>query len=336
MAMCIRASMARSVFVVALLTALAPPALAFDLQGHRCARSLAPENTLHAFARALSIGVTTIELDLSIAKDGAVVVSHDRRLNPDITRLSTGEWLSAPGPTIMSLTLEEIQRFDVGQIKPGTAYAKLFPDQQLYKRAWIPTLAEVVALTRKAGNEEVRFNIETKLSPLAAEDTVDPEAFARSVIAEVGRLGISERVSIQSFDWRTLASVARIAPNVPLVFLTLERGQNDNIWKGRGAVSPWTGLDAAAYDNRTARIVHAAGGKIWSPLFRDIDSDAIREAKSLGLAVVVWTVNEKADMARLIELGVDGIITDRPDRLREVLAEKGMPLPRSTPIAAGQ
>jgi glycerophosphoryl diester phosphodiesterase len=326
--------MARIAPAFASLLLLAAPALAFDLQGHRGARGLAPENTLPAFAQALSLGVTTLELDLAVTKDGQLVVAHDRRLNPDITRSSNGSWIASPGPTVTSLTLAEVKQYDVGRIKPGTDYAKTFAEQRGADKIAMPLFAEVVALARKAGSEVVRFNIETKLSPLASAETVDPEAFARAAIAEVRRLGIERRTTIQSFDWRTLAIVAREAPEIERVYLTLERGANDNVWKGRNATSPWTGLNAADHGNRTPRLVQAAGGRIWSPNFRDLDAATLAEAKSLGLSVVVWTINDAAEMERHVDMGVDGIITDRPDRLREVLIRKRVAVPAATPVTA--
>src|SRR5262249_7827545 len=125
----------------------ASAAAAFDLQGHRGARGLAPENTLEAFATALSIGVTTLEFDLAITRDGILVVSHDSRLKPDHTRGPDGEFLDAEGPAIRSLTLAEVKRYDVGRLKPGTAYAAAFPEQRGMDGARIPTLMEVFELT---------------------------------------------------------------------------------------------------------------------------------------------------------------------------------------------
>ena len=144
---------------------VAHPALALDLQGHRGARGLAPENTLPAFATALSLGVTTLELDTGITKDGVVVISHNTTLNPDITRDRAGQWLGGPGPAIYNLTFPELQQYDVGRIKPGTDYAKQFPEQKAVDGTRIPRLAELFALVKKSGNEQIRFNIETKLSP---------------------------------------------------------------------------------------------------------------------------------------------------------------------------
>jgi glycerophosphoryl diester phosphodiesterase len=169
----------------------------------------------------------------------------------------------------------------------------------------------------------MRFNIETKISPSAPEDTLGPEPFARAVIAEIRRLDIASRATIQSFDWRTLAVAAREAPEIARAYLTIERGANETVFKGKG-VSPWTGLDAAAHGNSTPRLVAAAGGEIWSPFFRDLDAAIVGEAKALGLRVIPWTVNESADIERMLALGVDGLITDYPDRAKAILDARGI------------
>ncbi len=312
--------MLRLVCALLALAAPAAPAAAFDLQGHRGARGLLPENTRPAFARAIEIGVTTLELDVGVSADGAVIVAHDRRLNPDITRDGAGNWIAAPGPRLRELSLAELQRFDVGALKPGTDYARSFASQTPVPGTRMPTLAEVAALP---GAARMRFNIETKIAPSAPEDTLGPEPFARAVIAEIRRLDIASRATIQSFDWRTLAVAAREAPEIARAYLTIERGANETVFKGKG-VSPWTGLDAAIYGNSTPRLVAAAGGKIWSPFFRDLDAAIVGEAKALGLTVIPWTVNESADVERMLALGVDGLITDYPDRAKAILDAKGV------------
>jgi glycerophosphoryl diester phosphodiesterase len=311
---------------------LAFPAHAFDIEGHRGARGLMPENTLPAFAKALSLGVTTLEFDLGVTKDGVLVVAHDRRLNPDITRGPDGEWLAHPAPRVRELTLAELRHYDVGAIRPGSDYARTFAAQTALPGTRMPTLDAVFDLVRRAGNAQVRFDVETKISPLAPDDTLPPEEFARTVVAAIDKAGMRARTTLQSFDWRTLTAAAKIAPDLERSYLTLERGAGDNVWKGKGP-SPWTGLDAAAFGNSTPRLVHAAGGRVWSAFFRDLTDAALAEAKALGLKVLAWTVNDPADMARLADMGVDGIITDHPDRLREVLASRGKALPAPTPVA---
>lgn len=328
---------------LAAATCFAGCAAAFDLQGHRGARGLAPENTLPAFARALEVGVTTLELDTGVTRDGVVVVSHDPALNPEIVRDGRGAWLERRGPAIRSLTYEALSRYDVGRLKPGTDYARRYPAQVAVDGTRIPRLSEVFELARRAGNGEVRFNIETKLSPARPDETLAPEAFARAVIAEIRKAGMASRASIQSFDWRTLQVVQKQAPEIATVYLTAQQRYLDNVCTGPGAgnasaspadcaPSPWTAGFQLADHGSVPKMVKAAGGRVWSPDHRDIDAARLAEARSLGLRVVVWTVNEPAQIAKLLDLGVDGIISDRPDLVREEMRRRGMPLPAATPV----
>jgi glycerophosphoryl diester phosphodiesterase len=304
----------------------------FDLEGHRGARGLAPENTLPGFARALGLGVTTLEMDLAVTKDGIVVVTHDSTLNPDLVREPEGTWLLLPGDAIRMLRAVDLRRYDVGRIRPGSAYAKQFPDQVGADGAIVPTLSEVYALARRAGNDEVRFNVETKIDPRWPTRAPSPEAFVKLVLEVVRTAGREGRTTIQSFDWRTLRLVQEAAPEIETVCLTSEEAGDEQLQRGRRGASAWLGgLDADDYGS-VPQLVKAAGCRTWSPRYRDLTADANATAHRLGLRVVPWTVNEPADMKSLIELGVDGIISDRPDRLREVMREKGLPLPRPTPV----
>jgi glycerophosphoryl diester phosphodiesterase len=317
---------ARAAPIVCLL-ALGLPAQAFDLQGHRGARGLAPENTLAGFRLALAVGVTTLETDLAVTRDDVVVIAHDPLLNPDLVRGPDGRWLGAKGPPIRTLTLAELRRYDIGRIDPASRYAAQFPSQRAADGERFPTLAELLALA-KAHGKPVRLNLETKLSPLRPDETADPATFAKLVIGAVREAGLADRVTIQSFDWRTLVEVKKQSPETVTVCLTRETEREDNVKPAGGAPSPWTaGLDLDAHGGSVPRLVQAARCTVWSPLYRNATPARIAEAHQLGLTVVPWTVNDPADMARLIELRVDGLITDYPDRLREVMADKGLPLP---------
>ena len=304
---------------------------AFDMQAHRGGRALWPENTLAAFAHALALGVDTLELDLGVTKDRQVIVSHERGLNPDLTRDSRGEYILAPGTPFIRMTLEDVKRYDVGQIRPGSRYAAAFPDQQAIQGARIPTLAEVFALVRKSGNTSVRLNIETKINPEPPQDTVDPATFATLLIDVVRDEGFAGRVTIQSFDWRTLQSVQKQAPEIPTVYLTQQRGSDPNVAADK-ATRWMAGFDPARYGGSIPRTVRAAGGAVWSPHFQDITAAHVAEAHGLGLTVVPWTVNSEGDMARLIDMKVDGIISDRPDLLRKVAQANGITLPSPVPL----
>ena len=305
-----------------------------DIQGHRGARGLLPENSLPAFARALSIGVTALELDCAITRDGVVVVSHDSTLNPEITRDESGRWITRTDLAISQFTFNELQRFDVGRIDPASDYAARFAHQQPVDNARMPKLEAVFALAHKAGNDTVRFNIETKISPLHPERTVTPEAFAMALIKVIQGHGVQHRALVQSFDWRTLAVVQREAPEIKTVYLSAQQPFMDNIL-AQEASSPWTaGLHVSRFGGSIPRMVRSAGGALWSPCSNDIDAAAVREAQALGLKVVVWTVNTESDMRRMIKLGVDGIISDYPDVLRRVAGERGYVLPAPTPVVA--
>jgi glycerophosphoryl diester phosphodiesterase len=324
--------MTRLCHALIVMTLASSSAMAFDLQGHRGARGLAPENTIAAFTTALGLGVTTLEFDLAMTRDGVLVVHHDEWLNPNITRDANGNFLTERGPALHSLTLDQVKRYDVGRLKPGTPYAARFAGQRPVDGARIPTLAEVFDLVRRAGADHIRFNIETKITPSSGSAVPAPEIFADGVARAIRAAGVTERAAVQSFDWRTLLILRGIAPEIERVCLTTEQPGGDTIQRGRPGPSPWTaGLDVDDHGGSVPRLVAAAGCSVWSPTFRDLTAASVAEAKTLGLKVIPWTVNERADMERLIGLGVDGIITDYPDRLRAAMAARQMPLP--APVA---
>jgi glycerophosphoryl diester phosphodiesterase len=291
---------------------------AFDLQGHRGTRGHEPENTLAAFERALAIGVSTLEMDAAITADGVVVVSHDPMLNPAIVRDASGSWLKGPGPLIRSLTYAELQTYDIGRIDPASAYARQLPSQQPRDGQRFPRLADVFARVKALGADAVRFDIETKVFPNRPADTLAPEPFVQALLAVIRAAGMTPRVMIQSFDWRTLALVQQLEPGMETVYLTT-RGSTDD---GR-----WTAGRLARDYPSIAHMVKAAGGTTWSPrqdLLTEVD---LKRAQALGLKVIPWTVNDPADIDRLIGWGVDGLIGDYPDRIRAAMQRHGLPLP---------
>lgn len=315
---------AARVALALLVAATSGHAAAFDAQGHRGARGLAPENTLVAFERALEIGVTTLELDVGITADGVVVVAHDPYLNPAITRDASGQWLTEKGPLLKSLTLAQLQAYDVGRINPDTPYGKTFSTQAPRDGTRVPTLAALFARVKALGADDVRFNIETKLHPQQPNDTANPEQFARALLNVVREAGMTQRVTIQSFDWRTLQIVQGFEPAIPTVYLSIQTANNDNIRDGH-----WTAGFKIADHGSVPKMVKAAGGAVWSPNGGAVTEALVKEAQALGLKVIPWTINNPADMARLMDWGVDGIITDYPDRLRTLMQQRGLPLPKA-------
>ena len=320
--------------LIAGCAAMAPtPKQHFDLQAHRGGRGLAPENTLAAFSNAVDLGVTTLELDIGLTADGVVVISHDTSLNPDHTRDASGNWLAPKsGAAIRSLTLAQLQTYDVGRLNPASDYGKQFALQQPRDGERIPTLAALFALVqaRGANAATVRFNIETKIDPSKPDETAAPEPMVRALLAEVDKAGMGGRVTVQSFDWRTLALVGQLAPQLPRAYLTTPRTLKDSRWTA--------GIDAAGFASVPQMVraasANAPGPVIWSPAFADLTPAVIKEAQKLGLKVLPWTVNQRADMLRLMDWGSDGLITDYPDVLRDLMRERGLSTPPSGKAAS--
>ena len=204
-------------------------AMAFDIEAHRGGRALFPENTLPSFANALSMGVDTLELDIGITSDEAIVVSHERGLNPDLARAADGLYVAPPGIPFVQLRLQDVRKYDVGQIRPGSAYAAQFPEQRAVPGTPIPTLKEVLDLVRKSGDSHVRLNIETKIDPNHPDQSPEPQHFVALLLALLDAEKFSGRVMVQSFDWRTLQLVQQLAPAIPTVYLTLQKGKSPTV-----------------------------------------------------------------------------------------------------------
>ncbi len=293
-------------------------AVAFDLQGHRGARGLAPENTLAAFERALAIGVDTLESDVHLTADGVAVLHHDAALQPERTRDANGAWIASP-LLLKDLTLAQLQAYDIGRARPGSAAARAFPRQQPHDGERVPTLAQLFALVKARGDERVRFNLEVKMHPQRPEDRPPWEHVVDALLAEVKAAGMDSRVTVQGFDWRALQRVHERAPGLATACLSSQSPRFDTVASGL-----WTAGLTPTTQGSVPQMVKAAGCTIWSPNFADLDEARVKEAHALGLQVLPWTVNERAEMARLIGWGVDGLITDEPDVALALLRERGL------------
>lgn len=280
---------------------------AFEIQGHRGARGLFPENTLEGFARAIGLGVDALELDVALTRDGIPVVFHDPTLSPDIVRGADGAWVE-PGIVIRDLTRAELARYDVGRLRPGSDYARRHPEQSAIDGAAIPDLEAVLRLAADRG---VQVDIELKTLPHRPGLTAGPVEMADCVMALVDRLGVLDRVDIRSFDWRSLAHLRRTRPEVALTWLTNAAAERDpELWWGRAA--PTDPVEAIV-----AAMGEPDGAGCWAPEASGLAREQIARAQEAGLRVIPWTVNEPTEMARLIAWGVDGLCTDRPDLARQ-------------------
>ncbi len=281
--------------------------------GHRGARGLFPENTLEGFAAALALGVDVVELDVALTADGVVVVTHDPALNPNLTRDATGAWLEAPTPLLRSLRAADLLAYDVGRVRPGAAYAAVYADQSPRDGARIPTLEAVLRLNRSA-----QFIVELKTFPGEPGRGARGEELAEAVVAVADAASATPRVTVEGFDWRGPRHLRRSRPDVRLAWLTRAETVRD-------AARWWDGPVPADFGGSVPRAVAAEGGPVWAPDHNDLTEALVQEAHVLGLQVMPWTVNDPADMRRLIAWGVDGLVTDRPDRAQAVTAETNPP-----------
>lgn len=266
-----------------------------DIEGHRGCRGLMPENTVAAMLHAIDIGVSTLEMDVVITRDSQVILSHDTYMSKDISTSPEGNVLTAENEksfNIYGMNYADLKKWDVG-LKPHPG----FPQQKKI-RAYKPTLAEVFdsvsAYIKKNGRNAIQFNIETKTQP--SKDNIghpEPEVFVRLLVNIIQSKKMESSVIIQSFDPRTLEIVHRDYPKIRTALLV-------------------SGMKNA--DARAALSQLSFKPSIFSPEYHLVNSTMISYCHENGIHIIPWTVNEKPEMDRLREMGVDGFITDYPDR----------------------
>ncbi len=274
-----------------------------EIQGHRGARGLWPENTAEGFRRTAALGVDSIETDVAVTADGVAVLSHDPVLHPDMARLGTaarqdGGWIAAPGPAIATMTLAELRRFDVGRLRPGSELAARFPRLVAIDGLGVPTLAEGFA-----ASADVVLDVEIKTFPDGQHVTATPQAMVDLVVAQAAAAGALGRLVVRSFDWRALAHLRLHYPAVPCAVLTSPATCNATWWDG---IEPGASVAATVAD-------FAGKGATWAPEWQSIGATDISAAHALGLRVVPWTVNDPEAMRRLLGWGCDGLCSDEPD-----------------------
>ncbi|WP_253840422.1 glycerophosphodiester phosphodiesterase family protein [Actinokineospora globicatena] len=324
------------------------------MQGHRGARAVRPENTLAAFRYALSVpAVSTLELDTGITEDGAVVVIHDRTINGshcvDTAPVSAGDReFPYVGKRVRDLSLAQIKTLDC-----GSKTLAEFPRQVAVPGERIPTLAEVFAVAKV--RQDIRFNIETKISP-TADDTAPYDVFTRKVVGEITRAGVLGRTTLQSFDWRTIQLAKRIQPRLETVALVWQYGPAEcatiadecslqAVYGNPAVKSPWTGgldwwksRDLATLIRQSGASTVSANWQVHDPAQATVVNPDwyLRQDPSYfhgpdvaglhrrGLKAIPYTVNDEPTLQRVIDLGVDGIISDDPDLLIAVAKRNGL------------
>lgn len=277
-----------------------------DVEGHRGARGLVVENTLPGFEAALDAGVTGIELDVRLSADGQVVVWHDLVLAPNKCRSTQGDLV---GARVDDLTLEQLRSVDVGsQTLPE------FPMQQAAPGARIAPLDEVLALGRQR-SPLVWWTIEVKLEVTDERQVARRSQLVEGTLAAIHRAGVERRCFVHSFDWAVLEVSRDLDPEVLRSALTMARHFSVG--------SPWIGsVDPAEHGGDVVAGAASLGASVLSPDFALVDDDLIERAHARNIAVLPWTVNEPGDLTHMFDLGVDGLVTDFPDRALTLLRDR--------------
>jgi glycerophosphoryl diester phosphodiesterase len=310
-----------------------PPA--FDLQGHRGARGLRPENTLPSLEAALDVGVTSVETDVHLTRDGMAVLCHDPRL---------GEWLFTPlgqapalgpahRPAVCGLTLKELRRYRAdrnpdparfpGQRAEVTSLSQWYAEAHGLDPYAVPTLDDLLRFTAayagepgaragkgdapRARSAAVRFDLELKRVPFHPEAVNDgydgrgPALLERRVLEAVRAHGVAGRTAVRSFDHRCVVYLREMEPALAGSVLMSDTAPAD-----------------------PAELVRRAGGDVYCPNYLFLDEELVQRAHAGGVRVVPWTVNDPDHWRRLLDWGVDGLCTDFPDRLAEHLRARGV------------
>lgn len=295
------------------------------IHGHRGARGVLPENTVIGFRNTLEIGVQIVELDVLTTRDGVPVVTHNPRLMAASTRDAHGSWLSAEGPRIHDLSLAELQRFDVGGLRPGTDYATRYPDQAFMSGQHVPSLVDIAALFSAEPYAACWLNIEIKSNPNKPDFTPPLPEYVAGILRVLREYALLGRVILQSFDWQILKEIQHQAPDVPRSHLSYEPRPNPpmdvNIYDG----SPWmAGAALADANGSLPDLVADLDGAVWSPHHEGLRAENVAIAQARGLVVNAWTVNSASEIQAAIDAGVDGIITDYPARAQRILLAQGL------------
>lgn len=308
----------------------------FDLEAHRGGRDVRPENTLYSYAYAIELGATSIECDMQLTKDGQIVMSHNPILNSDITRDENGNYIKNNKYDIRLMTVDELKKFDVGVMDPNCGeYYDLHGKTQFTYDAKIPTLEELMQLIQSYDDKNIVLNIETKSYPDPAsagyKNNADPKKFVEVFNNIVKKYDMEDRVVLQSFDWQTLIEMKKLNPNISTSALWQEQPSwgrdSESLRRYEKKKSPWLGgLDIKDYQRNPVKAAHAIGADIISPYYTEISKQDVDEAHSLGMKVVPWTVNNEKDMTMLLDMGVDGIISDKPWLLKQVLEKRNIKL----------
>ena len=294
------------------------------IYGHRGARGDLPENTLESFKYLFDNNINAYETDILISKDLIPVITHDFRLDPSLTKDKEGNWIKDENIKIFDLTYDEISKFDVGSLNKLTRYGRRFVNQRSLENQKIPKLSELLELSSKNVLQNLLINLEIKSTPDEKNLTPDPKDLVQIVLNEINNSNLKDKIIISSFDWRILREVKKQSPEIPRAYLTFQQEKGMKIKKTIYSKSPWIDHIPLTIVYDLPKIIKELGGSAWHPYYKDINKKAVKDAHDNNLPVNVWTVNDEDDMLKMIEYGVDGIMTDYPLRLKNLCEKRSI------------
>jgi len=261
-----------------------------------------PANSLEGALRCLALPNDGIEIDVQITSDGHVVAHHDYRLSRDHARLD-GEWLPEAGAPLKTLTLEALQSYDIGRLRPDSAYALRYPDREDMDGVRIPTLRSLLQALKATPGAARMIYVEIKTDPQNPEDAPEPGRIVDAVFADLEAEDYVEHAKIIAFDWQVLRLSTERWPRIKTAHLTIPASLSSK--PAQEGPSPWRdGYDSADHGGSDLAAIKAHGGMEWSPYFTDVTPRTMAEAEALGLLVGPWGLSAGDDIRRMAELGV--------------------------------
>ena len=292
--------------------------------GHRGARGEIAENSIEGFKHTFALGTKAVEFDVVISKDKIPVLYHYFNLMPYLVKDESGNWLKNSELKVFDKSYEELSKYNIGGLDPESKHGKRFKEQKLLKNAKIPKLSELLELASRKENKDVFLNLEVKSTPFKIGLTPTPSDTVSLILKNIDTYKLEDRIIISSFDWRILYELKKQNSRILRGFISLQQDLSTtkkNIYEN----SPWMAKNYSMEELfLLPNIIKSLEGHAWNVFYRDVTKQNVELAHKHGLATCVWTVNKEQDIIRMIEYGVDGIITDYPKKVQEICKSKNI------------
>ncbi|MBR7619500.1 hypothetical protein JKL49_08890 [Phenylobacterium sp. 20VBR1] len=271
-----------------------------------------PANSIEGLLGCNAAPLDGVEIDVHLTADGHVVAHHDYRIAADHSRLG-GAFLDTPGPLLRDASLAELKAYDLGRPKPGSSYARRYPDRPGMDGVFMPTLPELLTALAQAPGPRRKLFVEIKTDPADYRESADPVALLDAVLRDLRAADWTAASKIIAFDWSVLRDLAAKAPDMATAHLTVPDAMKPKVRLLANGDSPWVdGCDPRHHGGSELRAIQAHGGREWSPHISDITPERVAEAKALGLAVGVWGVATAEEIAAMTDLGVEALTVSGP------------------------